>query len=141
MVYFWEILFFKNLPFLEGTKDDPIVIDPEDSDAEKLVKQPFPGRDTSLYSPLLHLSNCTRYDAGGKFSRTELFSFDFSCQSTLLDLKKKIHAHEAFTHLPSCHYLRIWNHAKALKFDDLSLKRQSISHDTHLTVQVLDHEV
>jgi hypothetical protein len=40
-------------------------LDHQDEEAKKLVKQAFKGRDTSLYSPLLHLSNVTRYEGGG----------------------------------------------------------------------------
>ena len=42
----------------------------EEAVVPNMVKQPFKGRDATLYSPILHLSNCTYYDGGGKSSHS-----------------------------------------------------------------------
>eukprot|EP01127_Copromyxa_protea_P001057 TRINITY_DN109_c0_g1_i3.p1 TRINITY_DN109_c0_g1~~TRINITY_DN109_c0_g1_i3.p1 ORF type:complete len:618 (-),score=111.69 TRINITY_DN109_c0_g1_i3:69-1922(-) len=131
----------------EKEKEKESTLLPEDASFEEegekkssAVDEKRKGKDSSLYSPLLHLSKRVRYDGGARFSCTEVFSLQTSIFSTLLELKQKIHARSEFSHLPSCHHLRIWNHVRVLKMDDATLKSQSVSHDCHLTVQVLDHE-
>jgi len=65
---------------------------------------------------------------------------DISCLITLEEFKNMILKESVFSHVTSYKFLRIWHKDRLLKRDTFTLKKQYVSSDSTLTVQILPYE-
>ena len=79
-------------------------------------------------------------DTEDGFTLTPLFDLDFSCLSTLGEFKAAVLRHPTLQQISSPRLIRVWARDRLLKRDSQSLKKQNVSCDGALTLQVLPTE-
>jgi hypothetical protein len=83
------------------------------------------------------LSSIYNHNLVGSASSSFLFQLEISCNITLKELKELVLKQSQLNHLASVELLRVWFKERLLKRESATLRKQFVTSDTTLTLQIL----